>query len=100
MKPSKKLTLKQIEKFARLVKTNTQVEAVEIALHTGIEFSVDEAKLVGIADPKRVIYNLRQIGLRILCDRQTTKTGSAVYRYSLAPKTSTRRTRVWSPKWD
>lgn len=78
-----KLTQKQLEKFVRLVKKNTQKEAILQFLGEGFEFSSDEARLAGIADPARVIYNLRNEGAAIYCNPRKTKCGGKVMRYSL-----------------
>jgi hypothetical protein len=83
MKPSTKLTQKQLEKFVRLVKNNTQGDAIILFLGEGLEFSTLEAKLAGIADPARVIYTLRNQGVAIYCNPRKTKSGGTVMRYRL-----------------
>jgi hypothetical protein len=87
MKPSTKLTQKQLDKFVRLVKNSTQANAILRFLGEGHEFSTIEAKLAGIADPARVIYNLRNEGAAIYCNPRKTKSGGTVMRYRLgSPK--------------
>jgi len=83
MKKSTKLTQKQLEKFVRLVKNNTQADAILRFLGEGFEFSTDEARLAGIADPARVIYNLRNQGAAIYCNPRQAKSGDVVMRYRL-----------------
>ncbi len=78
-----KLTQKQLEKMARLVRKTTQREAVLTMLNDGFEISSDELRLAGIADPHRVIYSLRTEGNPIYLNPRKTRKGEKVMRYRL-----------------
>jgi uncharacterized protein YcbK (DUF882 family) len=86
-----KLTQKQLEKMARLVRKTTQREAVLSMLNEGFEISSDELRLVGIADPHRVIYSLRSEGNKIATNPRLTRKGEKVMRYSLSKTASKKR---------
>jgi uncharacterized protein YcbK (DUF882 family) len=90
-KQNMKLTQKQLEKMARLVRKTTQREAVLSMLNEGFEISSDELRLVGIADPHRVIYSLRSEGNKIATNPRLTRKGEKVMRYSLSKTASKKR---------
>lgn len=82
-KQNMKLTQKQLEKLARLVRKTTQHEAVLKMLSEGFEISSDELRLAGIADPYRVIYNLRTAGNSIYLNPRKNRKGEKTMRYRL-----------------
>ena len=77
------MTKKQTEKLTRLAKKMTQADAIISFLAEGNEFSANEAKQSGIADPSRVVAKLRQEGFAIYLNPRKTRTGEAVRRYRL-----------------
>ena len=78
---------KEIAKFATLVKRNSQQEAVIECLRLGNEFSVEDAKMAGIGDPRRVVNRLRtERGVKISSNPHTLRNGDTVKRYTLSPK--------------
>ena len=79
-----KLTQKQLEKFVRMLRKNSQKEAIIDFLGQGHELSLDEARLAGVADPARVVYSLRCEGYRIYTNPRKTKDGRKVMCYRLA----------------
>jgi hypothetical protein len=81
--------MKQTEtnKLKRLVKNNTQKEAIAEFLSAGHEFTIDEARSAGIADPRRVVNSLRtEHGLPIAMNETQTRRG-VVRKYVLAQPT-------------
>jgi len=77
------MTKKEIKKFATLVRRNTQADAIIECLKSGNEFSIEDAREAGIADPKRVVYNLRNNGVKIKTSPRTMRGGVTVNRYTL-----------------
>lgn len=79
---------KEIAKFATLVKRNSQPDAVFECLKRGNEFSIEDAKLAGIADPRRVVNRLRtERGVKISSTPTRLRNGNTVKRYTLvSPK--------------
>jgi len=85
--------MKQTEanKLKRLVKNNTQKEAIFEFLSAGYEFSIAEARAAGIADPRRVVNALRsEHGLPIAMSETQTRRG-VVRKYVLAKQTKAAR---------
>lgn len=81
----KALTVKQIEKFASLCKRWSQKRAIVEMLQAGHEFSVNEARLAGIADPCRVVHALRKVhGFPIASFQTKGRNTNKVTRYRLA----------------
>jgi len=78
----------QIAKFRTLVKRNTQSDAVAECLNRGEEFSVEDAKMAGIGDPRRVVNRLRtERGVKIYSNSHRLRGGTTVKRYTLvSPK--------------
>jgi len=74
---------KQIAQFARIASRMTQKEAIYAILETGQEFTVADAKAAGIADPARVVNQLRDLGHPVYLNERKTKTGEIVKRYRL-----------------
>jgi len=74
---------KQIAQFARIAARMTQKEAIYAILEAGHEFTVSDAKAAGIADPARVVNQLRDLGYPVYLNPRKTKTGELVKRYRL-----------------
>ena len=74
---------KQTAKLARLANKMTQADAIYSFLLEGNEFSANEAKQSGIADPSRVVNKLRKEGFSIYLNDRKTRTGDKVRRYRL-----------------
>jgi len=77
------MTKKQINKFASLLKTHSQPAAMIELLTAGVEFTADEAKSVGVADPNRVVNTLREYGFPVYLNNRKTPKGETVRRYRL-----------------
>lgn len=74
---------KQLAQFARIASRMTQKEAIYAILEAGHEFTVSDAKAAGIADPARVVNQLRDLGYPVYLNPRKTKTGEIVKRYRL-----------------
>jgi hypothetical protein len=77
------MTKKEIQKLSRLLKTHSQPTALLEMLSDGYEFTANEAKSAGVADPRRVVNRLRQHGFPIYLNRRSTRSGETVKRYRL-----------------
>lgn len=77
------MTKKDIQKFARIANRMTQKEAIYTILEAGHEFTVSDAKAAGIADPRRVVNQLRDLGYPVYLNPRKTRTGELVKRYRL-----------------
>jgi len=75
---------KDMKKFAAIVSSNTQKEALYTVLAAGYEFTVAEAREAGVADPTRVINALRtQHSVPVYLNKRTLRNGEVVKRYRL-----------------
>lgn len=78
------MTKKNIKTLASLVAKNTQKDALYTFLAEGYEFTADEARLAGVADPRRVINQLRtEHGVPVYLNDRTLRSGEIVRRYRL-----------------
>jgi hypothetical protein len=77
------MTKKEIQQFARIATRMTQKEAIYAVLEAGHEFTVADARAAGIADPARVVNQLRELGYPVYLNPRKTRTGEVVKRYRL-----------------
>lgn len=74
----------EIKKLATLLKKNTQKEAVYSILDQGYEPSVADLASAGIADPRRVVNQLRsEHGLPVYLNDRRDRRGNVVRRFRL-----------------
>lgn len=73
-----------ITKLSKLLKNNTQKEAVYTMLERGYEPSVEDMRSAGIADPRRVVNQLRNDhGAAIYLNDRRDRRGNVTRRYRL-----------------
>lgn len=75
---------KEIKKVSSLLRSYTQKEAVYATLENGFEPSVEDLKAAGIADPRRVVNQLRaDHGFAIYLNDRKDRRGNVTRRYRL-----------------
>jgi hypothetical protein len=78
------MTKTEIKKVTSALRTLTQKEAVYAVLESGFEPSVEDLKAAGIADPRRVVNQLRtEHGFAIYLNDRKDRRGNVTRRFRL-----------------
>jgi hypothetical protein len=78
------MTKTEIKKVSTMLKNNSQKQAVYAVLESGYEPSVEDLKAAGIADPRRVVNQLRNDhGFAIYLNDRKDRRGNVTRRFRL-----------------
>jgi type IV secretory pathway VirB9-like protein len=78
------MTKTEIKKVSTMLKNNSQKQAVYAVLESGYEPSVEDLNAAGIADPRRVVNQLRNDhGFAIYLNDRKDRRGNVTRRFRL-----------------